>query len=75
MSTLQEIEAAVEILPRREQEILYTQLGARLEGKTLPAATRGESTRLAAFEALQKRLALETGRVREWQQAVYAARR
>ena len=58
-----------------EQEILYAHLGARLEGKNVPSAMRGENPRLAAFEALQKRLALETDRVREWQQAVYAARR
>jgi hypothetical protein len=75
MSTLQEIEAAVQVLPRVEQEILYAHLGARLEGKNVPSAMRGENPRLAAFEALQKRLALETDRVREWQQAVYAARR
>jgi hypothetical protein len=75
MSTLTEIEAAVEKLPEPEQEILYTHLGARLKGKKSLPVARGENPRLAAFDALQRRLALETGRVREWQQAVVAARR
>lgn len=75
MSKLTEIKAAVEGLPREEQEILYTHLGARLEEKSWPLVAGDENPRLAAFEALQKRLALETSRVREWQQAVHAARR
>lgn len=70
MSTLAEIEAAVDRLPRREQEILRAHLEARLEASPEPAAVR-----LAAFEALQARLALDADGSREWMVAVREARR
>jgi hypothetical protein len=70
MSTLAEIEAAVDRLPRREQEILRAHLEARLDTSPEPAAAR-----LAAFEALQARLALDVGASREWLAAVREARR
>lgn len=69
MSKLDEIEAALETLPRKEQELLYVHLGARLEA--LPPA----KARLAALDALQSRLALDERKTREWRDAVQEARR
>ena len=68
MSTLAEIEAAVKTLPRKEQELLYVHLGSRLEAQ--PAKVR-----LAAFEALQTRLALDARKSRAWRDAAREARR
>ena len=70
MSTLTEIEAAAEALPRAEQEVLYAHLGARLGN-----AAESCPPRLAALEALQASLALDEHKSREWQTATREARR
>ena len=70
MSTLAEIETAVNSLPRHEQEVLYAHLRDRLEAG--PARHRD---RLEALSELQKSLALDAGKVRAWQAAVREARR
>ena len=70
MSTLAEIEMAVNSLPRPEQEVLYARLRDRLE--TRSARHRD---RLEALSELQKSLALDAGKVRAWQAAVREARR
>ena len=75
MSTLAEIEEAADQLPRTEMEILYTHLGVRLGVKSNLMPPSVEPSRLAALDALQKRLALEAHGVREWQEAVQSARR
>jgi hypothetical protein len=60
----------VDRIPRREQEILRAHLEARLD--TSPESV---AARLAAFEALQARLAIDTGASHEWMAAVRDARR
>lgn len=69
MSMLAEVEAALETLPRKEQEPLYVHLGVRLE--TLPPV----KARLAALDALQSSLALDERKSRGWRDAVQEARR
>lgn len=71
MSTLAEIEAAVEALPRGEQELLCAHLAARLKGQSSASG----KARLAALGALQDRLALDSGKSEEWMTAVREARR
>ncbi len=70
MSTLTEIEAAVEMLPRKEQEILRAHLVARLGASSAPA-----NARLEALDALQSHLGLNASKSREWLATVRDARR
>ena len=70
MSTLAEIEAAVESLPRPEQEVLYAHLTMRLETSSVP-----RDSRLAALDSLQAHLGLDARKSVEWQAAVREARR
>jgi hypothetical protein len=70
MSTLPEIEAAANALPRAEKEALYAHLGAHLRdtpGASLP--------RLAALDSLQASLALDERKSSEWRTAILHARR
>lgn len=70
MSTLAEIEAAVDLLPRTEQELLRAHLAARLEAVSAPGKAR-----LEALNVLQTHLALDAGKSREWLATVREARR
>jgi len=69
MRTLAEITAAVELLPRHEQEFLRAWLMARLE-----ASAPARETRLAALDALQTSLQLDAAKSRARLESVNSAR-
>jgi hypothetical protein len=74
VSTLAEIEVAVEALPRREQEMLYLRLASQL-AEEIPTPAQNQNSRLSAFDALQKKMALTSEEAQVWRETLSAARR